>query len=1364
MLYGRIIKIIPGKIASYQVRLENRLTVVIFSHDLITPTPSKVLRIGSRVALQMNGDKVEWATTDLSSGKQETTGSQRTPESSKQSHSEQPVRELVTIVSVNHEAAEVLVQRAEARQLRMRLPRESNVWARLQAGKDYALEIKARPDGSQSYTLLVPFDQPKEETPAAPKEPDKRTAADKKTPAAYESPVAKEEASSTQEQASGNKQPPPEDEEEEEVHRIGLDRDYFYERKSEGHRHEIMAFIENHLDDELIEWYKMLPQRDARFRNPAHPLATPVAKALQTADDRFQKFYWHQAEALDTVRAGKNVVIITQTASGKTLCYNPVIFEHFVKTNPSACALYIFPLNALLMDQKEKIDALTKQLAVQGIRVRAEILKGGLGTEKRHQLAQKPPHILAINPELLSVILNEYDQWQEFFRNLKYVVIDEVHAYRGPFGMHVAGILRRLLLATRRLNNEPQFILSSATVNNPMQLATNLTSLSPDSFHFINEASDGSFQANKHWLVLNPDAYHDGNGYDNHLYTAAFAMIELLTSTGTQGQPSPLNTILFAKSIRDVKKIYTIIQTNVRPNHPELAKRIRHYTAADLSETEKREIYNGLKTGEIVGVISTNALEAGIDIGKLDACVITGFPYWVMRLRQMAGRVGRQQEGLVIFIPHPSRALDQYYRAEPDLLHTQPPEAFVVDPENPYIARKHIHAAAYSMKGLSEQELKIFGERTRSNVDQAIADGVIWKNNNVYFGKYIHFKNSEDTYLVNHLRSGEQIPYVVCEESSGQICQPESGCYDTNSGKKCSARVTVLDQLYAYRDCHIGAIYEAMNGHLYQAVNFDDARKVIRVTKLPDGSLERTAVEQSIDIQILGEHQRRSLPGGAILHLGDVKVTRSFSGYREFSLEPIRRCRRCKVEVDGDATHCPRCHRKTSSTFKQSKSSIKQFPEPHTARGFHITLVTIACWLTIPAEMEGALWDASPCKLPGVENRQIALFQDSVELNAALGSYNLEIEKQEKLQKRAHEITRAIKNAKKKASQKRLVLFPGVYGQCFLHELRNTVPESQAQEIYQRLTGYPITGETNHICRKCMSSTLLPAMHTIEHTVSMRYPSVALGDPTDLGSQTTLGHPQTQSPTIFWYDNYQGGMGASDKLYDRIEELFEASIHTLTDCSCSTIEGCPNCTQIGSCDRNNEGLSKPAALMLLSALMGRTYSIPIQPHIYSKSAQDEFANQYQNNEYSHKAPSNGGKETTQQGNGGFDPFEILRIQKKVHECVLSKAYSIRGEEIMNETPIVSAVELNQAYQAMIKSRLETTWQINPTQSAYQRMEILPSASYRMVTQVYRAILMQIHPDHNRDNLGRANEMTKLINEAYNEISDEIRSRSNGKKR
>ncbi len=294
-------------------------------------------------------------------------------------------------------------------------------------------------------------------------------------------------------------------------------------------------------------------------------------------------------------------------------------------------------------------------------------------------------------------------------------------------------------------------------------------------------------------------------------------------------------------------------------------------------------------------------------------------------------------------------------------------------------------------------------------------------------------------------------------------------------------------------------------------------------------------MEGDIEIELRKEPRaRKNLAPGVDMAWGEVTVTRLFTGYYEYQLEPARRCRRCRSEFDDLIDTCPNCGRPTERYSPPTRPERQDFPAPY-QQGFRIVLNTIACWLSLRPEIETSLDSCSPCRLPGEQNRVLAWLKRPLNLDLLPARLHLsEAERswiREYHQKASESLAQAIPTAHE------TLLFPGIYGQCLLSALRKQVAESRALELFQALTGYPVTDDLRHICRKCQRSVLLPAMHTLEHAVDARYPSVALGDRSDIGAFTTLGHAATGSPSIFWFDNYEGGLGAAEKIYELMPRL-----------------------------------------------------------------------------------------------------------------------------------------------------------------------------------------------------------------------------------
>lgn len=1133
-----------------------------------------------------------------------------------------------------------------------------------------------------------------------------------------------------------------------EAETFGLDPLMLERVKQAGHRYEIVSFLEKHARDGLIEWYDLKQGRPAQMRQPARPIDPQIQRAIRSAMPEFQGFFRHQALALDAIRQDRNLVIVTQTASGKTLSYNPAIFEYLLG-NPQGHVLYIFPLNALMMDQLEKIGELTQALEKLGVKTTAAHMVGGMNAGERDAAARACPNIVVTNPEMLNFLLDRADgDWRAFFSDLKLIVVDEVHSYRGIFGVHMTGIVRRLLITTRRLGSDPRFVISSATVNNPLDLASRLTALPQSEFVLLSPDQDGSQQADKHWLVLNPDwGTRNGGRYNNYQDVAADVFVEMLLSRDTAGRASPLNTILFCRSMREVRAIKNLVDQRLEQKAPQLKRKVKSYISANLTIEVKREIYNGLRSGDLLGVISTNALEAGIDIGSLDACIIAGFPFSVMALRQMAGRVGRKKEGVVCFIPFPLSSLDQYYSDHPDLLLTQPPEEFVVDPQNPYIARKHINAAAFPI-GLSDDELRRYwGTRAGEITLQAQKDRVMIRRGDRWMGSKRDYRAKDDVYQIGNIRSNVQVPYVVCRV--GGTCALRAECFDQNK-RMCENRITLMDRQYVYRDCHPGAVYESPDQGLFRILSIDDERYIVKAEPLPDDCLKRTFVEADIEMELNGQPQaKKQVTSEVEMTWGSATVTRLFTGYNEYTLQPSRRCRRCRKEFDETIDSCPYCHRPTEHFFNQSKPERKDFPSPY-QQGFRIVLKTVASWLTIHPKIESTLETCSPCRLPGEQNRVFSWLIRPLNLNSLAGRLRLTDEEKTWIGDYHRQASEQLE--KSQPTNRETLLFPGVYGKCLLSALRGRMSESRALELYQALTDYPVTDDLHHICRNCRRSVLLPAMHTLEHAVDARYPSVALGDRSDIGALTTLGHPATGLPTVFWFDNYEGGLGAAEKIYELILRLLESGLNAIQSCSCTTIEGCPRCTYIPDCAAGNMDLSKPAGILLLSKLLGLDTAQDYGPFLYNKKRAEEFAKTYKANETS--ASEQGIGEEAPASARSLDPYQVLRIQRKVHAPVINKAFEVRSREIVEETPPLSAEQLNQAYQSVVNGNIMSDWQTRPGAQSYEILEVLPSASLKMIQHIYRVIALHVHPDSNPGKTAWANEMMKQLNLAYDTILKE----------
>ncbi|HSB52264.1 MAG TPA: DEAD/DEAH box helicase [Dissulfurispiraceae bacterium] len=404
-----------------------------------------------------------------------------------------------------------------------------------------------------------------------------------------------------------------------------------------------------------------------------------VKRAL--SDVGISRLYSHQAEAIELVRGGSNVVVMTPTASGKSLIYNIPVVESILE-DPEARALYVFPLKGLEQDQVRNLNDLLAACGVgEGARgaahVRrekvvirpAEVYDGDTTAHMRKKIREKLPNVLFTNPDMIHLALNPYhEKWAEFFGGLRYVVLDEVHSYRGVFGSHVSHVCRRLRRVCGRWGGSPQFIASSATIANPKELAETLTGLP-----FSLVANSGAPRSGKHFLFINPS---------ESPYTTATRLFLTALQNG-------LRTMVFTKA----RKITELIYAWCAERAPSLAHGISPYRAGFLP-SERREIERRLFSGELRGVITTSALELGVDIGGLDVCILCGYPGSISSLWQRAGRVGRHgRESLILMIALKD-AMDQYVAAHPDTILERTHERAVCSPGNSTIRMKHLLCAA----------------------------------------------------------------------------------------------------------------------------------------------------------------------------------------------------------------------------------------------------------------------------------------------------------------------------------------------------------------------------------------------------------------------------------------------------------------------------------------------------------------------------------------------------------------------------------------------------------------------------------------------------------------------------------------------
>lgn len=437
-----------------------------------------------------------------------------------------------------------------------------------------------------------------------------------------------------------------------------------------------------------IAFEKRISARDAKYGELDPPVLGKVGEALLRLG--VTHLYSHQAEAIDAVRRGENIVVVTGTASGKTLCYNIPVIES-IENDPNARALYIFPTKALAQDQLGK-------LGLYDISCIKAATYDGDTPKKDRPFIKLGANIVLTNPDMLHMgILPYHTTWADLFRNLRYIVVDEIHTYRGVFGAHVANILRRLRRIAAHYGSNPQFVCASATVTDPGKLFYDLTGTDARVID-----NDGSPSGEKVFVFWNPP-YLSTKGERKSANSEAVGLFTRLVGHG-------IRTIAFTKARKTAELILRYARTELRDEKSPNADKIMAYRAG-YTPKERREIERKLFNGNLIGVTSTSALEVGVDIGGLDAAIMTGYPGSVASTWQQAGRAGRgMQQSLAVMVAYDD-PIDQFLMRNPNFFFDAAHERAIVNNQNPYVLADHLLCAAYELPIANDEVDKLFGAR-----------------------------------------------------------------------------------------------------------------------------------------------------------------------------------------------------------------------------------------------------------------------------------------------------------------------------------------------------------------------------------------------------------------------------------------------------------------------------------------------------------------------------------------------------------------------------------------------------------------------------------------------------------------------------
>jgi len=443
--------------------------------------------------------------------------------------------------------------------------------------------------------------------------------------------------------------------------------------------------------DNIVTW-RISPLRPAQTHPFPSDLPAPLQEALSALG--ISSLYSHQFQAWTQARTGKNIVLATSTASGKTLAYNLPVLASLLE-NPDAKALYLFPTKALTQDQLSNLQAIQSKIPIgHDVKNLESSIYDGDTPQRDRSAIRKTARIVLTNPDMLHTgILPHHTNWADFFRNLKFVIVDELHTYRGVFGSHVANVIRRLKRVAAFYGNSPQFILTSATIGNPQQLAEKLTEVPVTLID-----KDGSSRGERHFLIYNPPVVDETLGLRKSALLESVRLAQDVLSAGVQN-------VVFARSRRSVEIILTYLQETLSlhpsPNSLNLGKgrgrgRVRGYRSGYLP-SQRREIEKGLRDGSVRTVVATNALELGIDIGGLSAAILVGYPGSIASAWQQAGRAGRGDAPAAAVLVASANPLDQFLAHHPEYFLERSPEQALINPDHLLILLEHLRCALFEL-------------------------------------------------------------------------------------------------------------------------------------------------------------------------------------------------------------------------------------------------------------------------------------------------------------------------------------------------------------------------------------------------------------------------------------------------------------------------------------------------------------------------------------------------------------------------------------------------------------------------------------------------------------------------------------------
>ena len=570
---------------------------------------------------------------------------------------------------------------------------------------------------------------------------------------------------------------------------------------------------------------ELLPERGPVYGEINQKLPDSISDYLERKNIRLYK---HQCDSLEEIRKGNNIIITTPTASGKTLAFNIPIFE-FLSKDRQATALYLYPAKALSNDQLKVLKAL--ELDTE-IRVNPNVYDGDTPSAIRPKIRNES-RIIVSNPYEIHHILSWHYKWQHFFSNLKFIVLDEAHIYRGVFGSNVSLLIRRLERICEYYGSRPQVIISTATLANPIEFAEKLTGFK---YQLISE--DGSPKGKKYFIFYNP--YKDGDYQSIHQESKRLFLFFIREG---------LQTLCFTVSRKMSELIARWSKESLDPSEESLKDKIMTYRAGYLPE-ERRRIENGLKNGVIKGVTSTNALELGIDIGGFDNVIISGYPGTIISTWQQAGRAGRGTNDSVATLVAFQNQLYQYFMRHPQVFFGKSHEHAIVDLSNPYILFGHVMCASSELPIVLDRDRKYLGEFLPDILEELKNESLIKETPNGWI-----YSGTKSASMVVNLESISSDVFKVVYQNK---------------------TLETMDRGQAYREAHEGAVL-LHQGETYIVDSMHLKNGIIRVAKT-DVDFYTQVLKESL-VSIIDIIDKKSI-GDLELFLGHLKVTENYNAYK----------------------------------------------------------------------------------------------------------------------------------------------------------------------------------------------------------------------------------------------------------------------------------------------------------------------------------------------------------------------------------------------------------------------------------------------------------------------------------------------------